>query len=83
MVTAGETTIDDPVPSSVPPHEPLYQVHTAPVPNDPPETLRVAFPPWQIVGELAVADVGAAELAFTVTVTLAQVVVLHVPSALT
>lgn len=83
MVTAGVTVILLPVPTSVPLHEPSYQFQSAPVPRDPPETVSVEVPLAHTAGELAVADAGAVELVFTVTVTLAHAVLLHVPSALT
>lgn len=79
----GETTIDAPVPSGVPPHDPLYQAQLAPLPSEPPETLKVVLPPWQIVGELAAADAGPVDAVLIVTVTLAHAVVLQVPSART
>ena len=83
MVADGETVIDAPVPTTVPLHDPLYQFQLAPVPSDPPATLSVVLPPVQMVGDAAEADVAAVEAVFTVTVTLWQTVLLHVPSALT
>ena len=50
-----------PVPTSVPPHDPLYQFHVAPAPNEPPLTVSVVVLPAHIDGELADADVGAVE----------------------
>ncbi len=82
VVTAGDTLSVVPVPASVPPHDPVYHVHAAAVPSDPPETDNVVLFPGQITGALAEADAGAVELELTVTVTLAQAVVLQVPSAL-
>ena len=63
-----------PVPTSVPPHDPLYQLAVAPVPADPPVNDRVVAPPEQTVAAVAAADVGAVEAVLTVTVTDAQVV---------
>ena len=79
----GETTSVVPVPSGVPPHELLYQAQSAPVPSVPPETLSVVLPPWQMVGVLAAAEVGAADGVLYVTVTAWQAVVLQVPDAFT
>lgn len=83
MVADGETVIDAPVPTSVPPHEPSYQLYTAFVPSEPPLTVSVDEPEGQMLGELAVADVGAVEEVLSDTVTLWQEVVLHVPAAFT
>ena len=67
-----------PVPAEVPPHETVNHSAVAPVPALPPETVNVVLPPLQIV-VVPVAPVGAVDNVFTVTVTVAQVVVLHVP----
>lgn len=83
MVTVGETVIEAPLPSSVPPHDPLYQTQSAPVPSIPPDMKSVVGLPEHTDKGVAVADVAAVELVFTVTVTLAHVVLLHAPSALT
>ena len=83
MVTVGETEIDVPVPSRVPPQEPEYQFQVPPVPRDPPVKLSVVGWPSQLGFTLAEALVAATERLFTVTVTLTQPVVLHTPSALT
>jgi len=73
-----------PVPIDEPlPHPPAYHLHAAPVPSEPPTTLIFVLLPVQIVGEAAVAPVGAVEGVFTVTVTCAHVVVPQSPSALT
>ena len=72
-----------PVPTNVPPQLPEYQVQTAPEPKDPPDTDRVVAFPEQTGLTLADALVGAVEKVFNVTVTVAQLVVLHVPTALT
>ena len=78
----GETVILFPVPAAVPPQEPVYHLATAPVPAVPPESVSVVLPPLHIV-VVPVMLTGATELVFTVTATLAQAVVLHVPSYLT
>ena len=67
-----------PVPADVPPHEPVNHSAVAPVPALPPETVSVVLAPLQIV-VVPVAPVGAVDKVFTVTVTVPQVVVLHVP----
>ena len=67
-----------PVPADVPPHEPVNHSVTAPVPFDPPFTVNVVLPPAQML-VVPVAPVGAVENVFTVTVTVAQSVVLHAP----
>ncbi len=79
---AGDTAIELPVPTNVPPQLPEYHVHTAPVPNEPPVTDNVVAPP-QIGFGLAEALVGSVDAVLTVTVTLTHVVVLQVPTALT
>jgi len=78
VVDVGETVTDVPVPALVPPHEPEYHCQLAPVPKEPPVSVSVVEPPVQIV-EVPVIPVGATDKVFTVTVTVAQVVVLHVP----
>lgn len=78
----GDTEMDAPVPTKVPPQLPEYQFQAAPVPNEPPLTDNVVEP-LHIGLELAVAPVGSVEGVFTVTVTGVQFVLLHVPSALT
>jgi len=66
----------------VPPHEPLNNCHSAPVPSVPPLTVMVDEPE-QIEEGVAVNEAGAVELVLTVTVTDAHEVVLQVPFALT
>ena len=66
----------------VPPQEPVYSCQTAPVPSEPPLTVRVDEFPEHIDVGLAEIDVGAVEAELTVTVTETQLVVLHVPLAL-
>ena len=75
--------IDAPLPTRVPAQTPVYHFQLAPVPREPPTTLRVVDPPTQKLLLLVVADVGSVEAVFTVTVMLAQAVVLQSPSALT
>ena len=71
-----------PVPADVPPHEAVNHSAVAPVPALPPATVSVVLPPLQMV-VVPVAPVGAVDKVFTVTVTVAHVVVLHVPLYLT
>ena len=82
VVEPGETDMELPVPARVTPHPAEYQFHEAPLPREPPMTDNVVAPP-QVGFTLTEAPVGAVDDEFTVTVTEAQVVVLHVPSALT
>ncbi len=79
----GETVIELPEPIVDPPQLPLYQTQLAPPPNEPPTILNVVDSPEQIVPGLVVMLVGAIEFAFIEIVTLAQLVVLHVPVART
>jgi hypothetical protein len=75
--------MDDPVPTNVVPHPPVYQFHTAPVPKEPPFTDNVVELPghtWFTVAEILV---GAVEFVLTFIVSDAQAVVLHVPCAST
>ena len=66
----------------MPPQLPEYHFHEAPVPNDPPVTDNVVeFPEHMVFGSADAPD-GAVDEVLTVTVTLAQDVVLQ-PSALT
>jgi len=75
----GFTLIDVPEPAPGPPQMPEYQFQEAPVPNEPPVTESVELLPAQT--GLGKADMlpAATEFEFTVTITLAQVVVLQVP----
>ena len=82
MLLVGDTVIEFPVPTAVPPHEPENHSAVAPVPAVPPLTVRVVEPPLHIV-VVPVIPVGAILKVFTVTVALAHVVVLHVPLYLT
>lgn len=74
VVVVGDTLNPLPVPASVPPQDEVYQRITWPVPPPPPFKVSVLLCPLQIVVEDAVADVGLAAGWFTVTVTVAQVV---------
>ena len=78
MVFEGETVILLPVPAGVPPQVPVNHSAMAPVPALPPESVNVVLPPAQMV-VVPVIDTGAVESVLTVTVLLAQVVVLQVP----
>jgi hypothetical protein len=82
-VIEGETAIDEPVPTRVPPQAPEYQAQSAPVPNVPPARLNVAASPSQIESTLVDALLAAAEFVLSVTVTFTQAVVSQVPSACT
>jgi len=84
VVEVGLTVMGEPVPTYVPPQLSLYHTRLDPVPAVPPDALRVVDWPAQIVELLALTFVGAVELVFTVTVTLAQLVgVPQPPSRLT
>jgi hypothetical protein len=83
VLVVGETVIELPVPTKVPPQLPLYHCHAAPVPKEPPFTESVVELPLQIGDALTLTEPGAVESVFTVTVTDAHEVVLHVPMALT
>ena len=71
-----------PVPAAIAPQDTEYHVATAPVPAVPPDIVSVVLPPAHIA-VVPVTLTGATEFVFTVTATLAQAVVLHVPSYLT
>ena len=49
VLDVGETVMLLPVPANVPPHEPVNHSAIAPVPADPPNTVRVVLLPLQIV----------------------------------
>ena len=83
MVDAGETENGLPVPTKVPPQLPEYHRQVAPVPSEPPETLRFVELPAQIGFTDAVALVGFVDSVLTAIATLTHKVVLHVPSART
>ena len=80
----GETVNAVPLPTDVPPHEPVYQYQSAPVPNEPPVSVSVTVVPEQIVDEgFAVIEVGEVDNVFTMIVIFTHAVVLQMPSALT
>lgn len=71
------------MPTAVPAHDPENHSQLAPVPNEPPVTVKVEEFPSHITKGVALAAVGSVESVFTVTVMLWQIVLLQVPSALT
>lgn len=77
----GETDILLPVPTGVPPHDPLYHFQDAACPRLPPFTVSVVELPRQIV-PVPVIDVAGTEVSCTTMLILAQEVLLQVPSAL-
>jgi hypothetical protein len=80
----GDTKRVEPVPIDDPVQlEFVYHFHDAPAPSDPPTTLSVLDEPAVIAVGEAVAPVGAVDVALTVTVALAVVVLLQAPSART
>ena len=79
----GLTEIDGPEPTKVPLHDPVVQYHVASEPSRPPTWLNVADVPAQIDDGFELAEVGSWDQVITETVTLLQIVVVHVPSALT
>ena len=80
----GVTVTVAPVPTAVPLPQPLlYHFQSAPVPKLPPVILKVVLPPLQMVVAEALALVAGIEVSLTVMETLAQLVLLHNPSALT
>ena len=50
-----------PVATGVPPQEPVYQRHTAPLPSEPPLTLKIAVSFSHIGDGMAVAEPAAVE----------------------
>jgi hypothetical protein len=83
VVADGVTAREEPAPSLVPPHEPEYQFHVAPVPSAPPEIVRFEVEPGQTEAALALAEIADVDKEFTVIFALTHVVVLHVPEART
>lgn len=67
-MTVGETVMDAPVPTNVPPQDPVYQLYEEPVPSVPPFAVNVVDAPLQIA-LLPATLVGAVEGVLTVTVT--------------
>ena len=64
-----------------PPHEPVYNSHCAPVPRDPPTTVKSTGLIEHKVVEEAESEVGLVESVSTVMVVLTQLVVLQEPLA--
>ena len=77
------TAIVVPFPSYNPPQLPLYQLQTEPTPNEPPDNTKVEDEPVQIVDGVPFAILAGVALVFKVIIVLKQLVVLHIPSALT
>ena len=75
--------IEAPEPAEVPPQLPVYHFQEASVPREPPDTVKLVALPGQTGLGLANAPVGATDKVLTDTTTVAQLVVLHKPSALT
>jgi hypothetical protein len=83
VVTVGVTTTLAPIPTEYDPQEYQYHFQYSVLPRLPPDKFRVADEPLQIIAGEAEAELAGVEFEQTVIVTLAQVVVLQVPSALT
>ena len=66
VVTAGVTENPLPVPTKVPPHEPVYHCITSFAPPPPPLSVKVVLLPIQMGFVAAVAEVGSVDFAFTV-----------------
>ena len=83
VVTIGFTVmvVDVPLPTCVPPQEPVYQTQLALVPKLPLVTVKVEVAPEQIAVGFDVAVVGATDGVFRVTVVFTQLVVLQSPAA--
>ena len=79
----GETIIELPFPAIVPPQLSEYQVHCALYPKLPPVNDSVEEEPEERSEGEELAEVGVDEIEPMVMVMLAQVVVLHIPCALT
>jgi hypothetical protein len=60
-VVVGLTLNGEPLPTNVPPQEPVYHFQVAFVPNEPPLTLKFVEPPGQKLLLLAEADAGAVD----------------------
>lgn len=82
VLLAGLTETLLPVPTAVPPQEPVYHLQLALDPREPPFTLSVVLCPLQMV-VVPVIDVPGNEVSSRLIVTDLQAVLLHVPSALT
>ena len=81
-MVVGDTLKLDPVPTEVPPHEPLYHFQLPPAPNLPPLILNVLLWPTHIV-EVPLMLVAGTEVSLMVIVVLTQLLVLQPPTALT
>ena len=83
VVEPGLTTIEAPLPAGVPLQLPVNHCQLAAVPRVPPFTVNVALLPEHKLLVLVLIEVGAVEFIFTLTSVLAQLVVLHEPTAFT
>jgi hypothetical protein len=83
LVDVGVTTRLSPVPSAVPPQELLYHFQLALLPRLPPPMRSLLLLPGQTESALATTLLTAVEKVLTLMDLLAQLVVLHVPSART
>ena len=72
VFTFCDTLIEAPVPINVPPQEPVYHFHEAPVPSEPPITLSVKLVPAVAKTTEEVMEVGAVLPVFKVGVTMAD-----------
>ena len=79
MFEVGDTVIEFPDPTEVPPQEPVYHSAVAPVPALPPDKVKVVEAPEQIV-VVPVTEAGATLSALTVNVT-SSVVIGQLPDA--
>jgi len=61
VVEAGETEMETPVPTNVPPQLPEYHCQLAPVPNEPPTAVSVTVCPGQVGLALVVALLAATD----------------------
>ena len=73
----GETEMEEPVPTDVPPQLPRYQTHDAPVPNEPPSLVSADESPGQM--EPGLVDAPPGELDRDLTVSVALPLVLKKP----
>jgi len=83
VVEFGETLIELPVPTGLFPQLLAYQFQLALVPKAPPATLRVEELPGHTVAGEAVAESGTVDSVLTLTMVLAQLVILQLLSART
>jgi hypothetical protein len=80
---AGDTTMLVPVPAALAPQPLAYHCQVPPVPRLPPLTVSVLLFPEQMAPADGLAEAGAVDTAFTLTVMLEQTVVLQEPTAFT